>query len=367
MKYLKLFESFDRSKIEEALRLFLSIGTQLNIPRSINHSDKKKRIDMWIKRNFTIDEKGFVNKKGDLYVNSYQLKDGKLPLKFGKVTGDFIFKDCPNLTSLEGSPEWVRGKFYCGYTKLTNLIGGPKWVGGTFDCSYSHLQTLEGAPDWVGSDFGCNNNYLESLEFLPKGCKRIFCSHNKIKTLSHLPKIINADLDVSTNELTMIDGPTEIHGDFCVRYNPLKTLKGCPKVDGALYVPYNLQKEINLAAGSVLPAKWLINQDIFPPFNDDGSLNTDNLKLLVLARLLDTRYSRKLVRITNLLSRTVDEELLDKYLRLIIDYTNTIDKHHIISHISNKLPDVYERMREISDEESRFKVELNKDLGDLGF
>jgi len=95
MKYLKLFESFN--DIDSICRKF---GIE----------------------NYTINEDGSIDVDGNVNLNDRKLT--KLPLKFGKVSGDFS----------------------CNYNQLTTLEGSPKEVGGDFSCNYNQLTTLEGSP-----------------------------------------------------------------------------------------------------------------------------------------------------------------------------------------------------------------------------
>ena len=70
----------------------------------------------------------------DLYDYLNENKLDKLPLKFGKVTGDF---NCAfnKLTTLEGVPDYVGMNFYCNNNKLTSLEGSPEYVGWDFYCN----------------------------------------------------------------------------------------------------------------------------------------------------------------------------------------------------------------------------------------
>jgi hypothetical protein len=92
MKYLKLFESFEESIESICDRFFIE--------------------------NYNINVDGTVDVDGDVNLNNKKLKE--LPIKFGKVTGDF---DCfdNNLTTLKGGPKEVGGGFFCSYNKLTTL------------------------------------------------------------------------------------------------------------------------------------------------------------------------------------------------------------------------------------------------------
>ena len=76
----------------------------------------------------------------------------EIPLKFGKVTGNF----------------------YCGYNNLTNLEGSPKEVGSIFYCQNNKLTTLKGAPDKIESGFNCSYNNLINFKYLPLANNYIF-------------------------------------------------------------------------------------------------------------------------------------------------------------------------------------------------
>jgi len=96
---------------------------------------------------YTINSDGSIDVDCSVYIRFKRLT--KLPLKFGRVSGDF---DCShnNLTSLEGCPGWVGRNFDCHNNKLTTLEGGPRVVNGNFDCSSNQLTNLIGGPGWVG-------------------------------------------------------------------------------------------------------------------------------------------------------------------------------------------------------------------------
>lgn len=135
---------------------------------------------------YTIDADGTVDVNCDVRIENVRMK--RLPVRFGKVNGDFIITKC-SLRTLEGCPEEV---------------------GDNFDCSYNMLTTLEFAPKVVGSDFSCRDNILTSL----KGC----------------PTIIKGDFNASQNALhTLKDAPIEVLDGFIVDDNDLTTLEFAPK------------------------------------------------------------------------------------------------------------------------------------------
>lgn len=71
------------------------------------------------------------------------------------------------LTSLEGSPEEVKGRFLAHDNELKTLEGSPKFVFGLYTCYNNKLTTLKGAPEFVDGNFDCSNNLLTSLEGCP--------------------------------------------------------------------------------------------------------------------------------------------------------------------------------------------------------
>jgi hypothetical protein len=174
MKWIKLFESFESESIE-------SICREYGI------------------RNWTINEDGSVDVDGDVDISELELE--KIPLKFGKVSGDF---HCYTnlLISLEGAPKVVGGNFDCSFNKLTSLEGGPIEVGHSFYCYNNNLTSLKGSPEVVGGDFSCSFNKLTSLEGGPKEVGGSFnCQRNKLITLE--------------------GGPNKVGGSFLCQGNPI--------------------------------------------------------------------------------------------------------------------------------------------------
>jgi len=90
----------------------------------LENKQSKSDIDSLCKKyrisNYTINEDGTVDVDGNviLYASYYVDKLTKLPLKFGKVSGDFLCTH-QELKTLEGCPKWVGGDFTCSFNKLT--------------------------------------------------------------------------------------------------------------------------------------------------------------------------------------------------------------------------------------------------------
>ena len=200
VKHIKLFEKFenDTSSIIESIC-----------------------IEYYIK-NYTVNVDGSVDVNGSVNLSNRHLK--LLPLKFGKVTGEF---DCVNnkLTSIEGCPKEVGGIFYCYGNELITLEGAPKEVGGSFYCGNNKLITLEGCPKEVGGNFNCAHNKLTSIE----GCPRevgggFYCYNNSLKSLEGCPKEVGGKFKCSYNPISSIYDLFPDHKSFMnsLDYNYLR-------------------------------------------------------------------------------------------------------------------------------------------------
>jgi hypothetical protein len=134
--------------------------------------DAKAFLDRVVAGTWTQREDGKIDVKGSVYLKKSSLTMRILgkEIFFGKVSRDVKCWD-NNLSTLEGYPEEVGGKFYCYDDNLESLEGAPKKVGGDhgylrgFDYVWNDNQTsLKGAPVYVGRDFDGRNNNLTSLE-----------------------------------------------------------------------------------------------------------------------------------------------------------------------------------------------------------
>jgi hypothetical protein len=155
-------------------------------------------------RNYTINGDGSVNVDGDVNLHSEGLSE--LPLKFGKVSGNF----------------------YCNSNLLLNLVGSPLEVGGEFNCSNNQLTSLEGAPNKVGGGFNCHNNQLESLEEAPREVGGgFYCYCNQLTSLVGSPKKIDGDFECYGNKLTSLEGISKyISGGINCQNNQLRDVRG---------------------------------------------------------------------------------------------------------------------------------------------
>lgn len=162
---------------------------------------------------FAIDKDGFLDVHGDVYITGTKLEE--LPLRFGKIYGDF-WCHLNELTTLKKAPYFVGGDFNCYGNKLTSLEFGPSQVGGFYSCHENNLKSLTGAPKIVNGNFNC---------FL-----------NKLTSLIDGPIKVNGSYYANSNELISLEGsPYSVKGSFFVTANPIVNLIGCPKDIGEIF------------------------------------------------------------------------------------------------------------------------------------
>lgn len=123
------------------------------------------------------------------------MPNGRLPLKFGVVDGNFSVAGA-GLQTLLHSPTRVIGTFDCSGNKLTSLAHSPKSVI-SFQCSNNQLTTLSGCPK-VSDELWCDNNLLTSLETLPEA-SWVWATDNPFEHFRNTPSHINT-VTVSWNQ-----------------------------------------------------------------------------------------------------------------------------------------------------------------------
>lgn len=122
---------------------------------------------------YIVNEGGSVDVDGDVDIFESDLIDGKIPFKFGKVSGNFDCSAC-HLTSLEGCPQKVGGDFDCSNNELFSLEGGPEKVEKDFVCSHNQLTSLKDCPQEVGGCFNCSCNNKQFTESdVKSACEKI--------------------------------------------------------------------------------------------------------------------------------------------------------------------------------------------------
>ena len=108
--------------------------------KNLISKEEKDRIDAICKEydisKYIINSDGSVDVNGDVELSHQKLQN--LPLKFGKISGNFF---CSNneLTSLVGCPHTVGGVFYCYDNQLSTLVGTPASVGDVYNCAANPL------------------------------------------------------------------------------------------------------------------------------------------------------------------------------------------------------------------------------------
>jgi hypothetical protein len=117
--------------------------------------------------NYKINNDGTIDVDGDVDLYCRIVNMEKLPVKFGKVSGEF---DCRwnNLITLEGCPEYVGGDFLCEKNNIYTLEYFPKYIGGSFSCNPNKsLTTLKGIEkcEILGS-FHCENNNIPPENYI---------------------------------------------------------------------------------------------------------------------------------------------------------------------------------------------------------
>ena len=187
----------------------IKLFEQFNNEQEIHEICKEYLIE-----NYTINNDGSIDVNDNVYL--YNKGFTKLPIRFNKVSGNFLISD-NKLTTLNGCPKEVGGYFSCKHNCITSLKGGPKEVGRFFECTYNELTSLGGSPTEVGGNFNCYGNQLVTLEGSPKYVRGSFsCFNNPLKTLKGIPTIIEEDLHLSDLPIKTIDCSTIITGDIYI-------------------------------------------------------------------------------------------------------------------------------------------------------
>jgi hypothetical protein len=244
--YIALWLQPNRKRyLDKNDRSHKSLPAELNVPEL---NVKYEPMERPLPKTWKLNDDGSYDVDGDVELAQFKHfigPDGKLTVKFNKVTGDFYCSGL-NLTSLEGAPKKVGGSFNCERNQLTSLEGCPEKIPVHFVCKNNNLTTLEGGPKEVGENFVCDNNKLVSLKGCPKKVGHNFlCKKNKLVSLEGCPEKIPGSFFCNYNELTTLEGgPKEVGGTFDCADNQLTSLEGCPaKVDGMFFCSYNKGKK----------------------------------------------------------------------------------------------------------------------------
>ena len=181
---------------------------------------QKIKVDEWVERFKKRLDVRLVDGKWDAsdLVRIHNISIASIPLQFGKIDDDFIIGYQKKLTSLQGSPNFVRGSFDCSATAIESLDGSPDHVGDVFDCSNCQkLTSLVGGPTTVRNFDCCFCNGITTLHGVPREVYGFACMNcNKLTSLEGSPEIVNHFFKCSFCEnLTSLKGaPKVIHGNF---------------------------------------------------------------------------------------------------------------------------------------------------------
>lgn len=182
--------------------------------------------EQYLKVQYTINDDLTVDVHGNVDIANLNLRE--IPIKFGKVKGDFNCRN-NNLTSLANSPNIVMGRFNCNHNKeLSSLKGGPIFVMTDFNCSYCNLIDLKYLPKIIYNDLIAYNNKISSLNNGDFAVGRdIDLTNNLLKDLNGIQNKIHGDLDLTNNLFINLKSfPERIDGRLSVYKNKLKSLKG---------------------------------------------------------------------------------------------------------------------------------------------
>jgi hypothetical protein len=110
-------------------------------------ADIREYLESHAIEDYIINGNGTVDVDGDVDIG-YSSTLGYIPVKFGRVDGDF---NCQNmgLKTLKNTPDVVTGGFYCQENDITSLEHLPKEIGKWIDISENDLKSFEVCPTEV--------------------------------------------------------------------------------------------------------------------------------------------------------------------------------------------------------------------------
>ena len=143
--------------------------TVINVKETITNSEEIKKVakHLGIKtKNIKLQPDGTLDVTGDVDLTSKLYKI--IPIKFGKVTGNFTIDD-NQLTSLENSPSYVGGDFFCFNNQLSTLEYGPEFVGGEYSATSNLLRDFTGVAKHIGQTLDVSLNFIPKDMLPPEG------------------------------------------------------------------------------------------------------------------------------------------------------------------------------------------------------
>lgn len=278
------------------------------VPKNISPEESLKiYLDYLNLTNYKINDDLSIDVDGDVDISQKNLT--KIPIKFGKVAGNFI---CNGniLTNLVNSPKEVGGSFVCDSNHLKSLHNSPRIVNGDFYANNNEIETLRGCPEFIGGIFSMYGNKLKQIDFYPKtvvggldlsynlylksleglpnrvsysittfACGELkslkgspeyvggdfICEGNSIKSLEYAPKYVGRNFNCSRNLITSLEnGPSVVKGDYDCRHNKnLFSLKGAPEeIEGNFNISFSYDLETFENAPKKV-GKWFVAKQCY--------------------------------------------------------------------------------------------------------
>ena len=133
--------------------------------------------------NYEIDDAGIVHVDGSVYCDRLP-KTKRMPVQFGRVTGDFVIARALQPLSLKGCPSYV-GKWFAieANNGIDSLEHGPQQVDDSYTVEVGNpIKSLKGIASHVGKNLNIFTPTLKDLADLPANLKHVYVAYNK-----HLP------------------------------------------------------------------------------------------------------------------------------------------------------------------------------------
>lgn len=208
---------------------------------------------------YNINEDNTVDVFQNVRIQTHQ---EECPVKFGKVTGDFIINHC-GLKSLKNMPSIVQGTFDCSENDIKNLVGGPLTVMRNYFCSHSGLITLEGVPEYIYGDLDISENLLTNFKWAPKSVSKLInAQKNNITDLNGIPYTNNDYINLNFNPIKKLNLKDLEHLDHNL------TICFCDKNDILIEFfesLYSIHKDLEISVAQI--RKILLYHDMNQNFN----------------------------------------------------------------------------------------------------
>lgn len=238
---------------------------------------------------FSVDAFGRLNVTGNVKICDTKLK--KLPLKFGKVTGNFHCH-LNKLVTLKGAPDTVEGDFNCSNNQLKSLKYSPKEVGGDFFCQENNLEKLDGSPQTIHGNFNCFINKLTDLKNGPILVKKSYYAYcNHLISLQGSPREVGKSFHIADNYLVNLSGLPLFIGEILSFDNSITSISTGNTNCNVKRIEIQKQ-DVCVDDTKRLPTILIDHQNslhivfkyqsYLDLFHEDNSLNTENFNCIIL-------------------------------------------------------------------------------------